>query len=364
MDIPSTRLPLRCFVLGLSLGLQAAASGPMPCFAQGYPSHAVDPVIVEYDVDPAWPNHPDTVAPFGWVSGMAIDGLGQVWVFNRGKDPIQVYTAEGEFVRTWGRGDFSDPHQIRIGPEGNIWVADFGLHIVQKYTPEGELLMTLGVRGEKGSDEAHFNMPTDMAVTPDGDIFVTDGYGNRRVVHFDRDGRFIKSWGEYGSGPGQFVLPHAIVVDSDGLLYVADRNSGRIQVFDQDGTHRDTWANLIMPWGLSVTDGDEIWVCGSSPHWWVRDGYAPEYKDQMLMRFNRGGAVQQVWSLPLGDIGPDKNNPDTSHLKHGETVGVHCIVQDTAGNLYIGDIYGQRAQKLVPVTTRPAPEEQPQSVPQ
>jgi 6-bladed beta-propeller protein len=364
MDLPSTRLPLRCFVLYLSFALLATASDPTPCFAEGYPSHAIDPVIVEYDADPAWPNRPDTVAPFGWVSGMAIDRHNQVWIFNRGEDPVQVYTTDGEFVRTWGKGNFSNPHQIRIGPDGNVWVADFGLHIVQKYTPEGELLMTLGVRGEKGDDQTHFNMPTDMAITPAGDIFVTDGYGNRRVVHFDKDGRFIKSWGGYGTGPGQFVLPHAIVVDSDGLLYVADRNSGRIQVFDQDGTHRDTWANLIMPWGLSVTDGDEIWVCGSSSHWWVRDGHAPEYKDQMLIRFDKNGAAQQIWSLPLGDIGPDKNNPDTSHLKYGETVGVHCIVQDSEGNLYVGDIYGQRAQKLIPITSRPASDEQPQAEPQ
>jgi 6-bladed beta-propeller/NHL repeat len=354
MDIPTTHMPLRCFALCLSFGLLAVASSPAPCFAEGYPSHAIDPVIVEYDPDPAWPNRPDTVAPFGWVSGIAIDNKNQVWVFNRGEDPVQVYTTDGEFVRTWGKGDFSNPHQIRIGPAGNVWVADFGLHTVQKFTPQGELLMTLGVRGEKGDDETHFNMPTDMAVTPAGDIFVTDGYGNRRVVHFDKDGRFVKSWGEYGSGPGQFVLPHAIVVDSKGLLYVADRNSGRIEVFDQQGKLLDTWSNLMMPWGLSVRSDGQIWVCGSSPHWWVRDGKAPEYKDQILMRFRRDGAVQQVWSLPLGDIGSDKDHPDTSRLKPGETVGVHCIVQDSQGNLYVGDIYGQRAQKLVPVTTRAA----------
>lgn len=334
------------------------------CLAEGYPSHAIDPVVVAYDADPSWPNQPDTVAPFGWVSGMAIDDLGHIWVFNRGEEPVQVYTPEGELVRTWGKRDFSDPHHIRIGPDGNIWVADFGLHIIQKYTPQGELLMTLGVRGEKGNDETHLNMPSDMAVTRAGDIFVTDGYGNRRIVHFDKEGRFVKAWGEYGTGPGQFVLPHAIVVDSKGLLYVADRNSGRIQVFDQDGNHHATWANLIMPWGLSVTADDEIWVCGSSPHWWVRDGYAPEYKDQMFMRFNRDGAVQQIWTVPLGDVGPDKNNPETSHLKHGETVGVHCIVQDAKGNLYVGDIYGERAQKFIPVTTRPAEDEQAQEVPQ
>jgi len=318
-----------------------------------YPSFAEEPVVVEYDVDPAWPQYPDAASRKGWVSGMAVDAQDQVWFFKKGPHPVQVYTAEGKFVRTWGAGNFVNPHFLRIDPEGHVWLADFGLHIVQKYTPEGKLLMTLGTRGEKGEDQSHFNMPTDMAVTPAGDIFVTDGYGNRRIVHFDKEGKFVKAWGEYGSGPGQFVLPHAIVVDSKGLLYVADRNSGRIQVFNQDGKFLDQWSDLIMPWGLSITPDDQLWVCGSSPHWWVRNGKAPEYKDQLLMRFSTSGRLRQLWSIPLGDIGPDKNKPDVSRLQPGETVGVHCIAQDSQGNLYIGDIYGERAQKLVPVTKRP-----------
>ncbi|MEZ6193675.1 MAG: peptidyl-alpha-hydroxyglycine alpha-amidating lyase family protein, partial [Phycisphaerales bacterium] len=252
--------------------LLASLLASMPCLAEQYPNYAVDPVVVEYDVDPSWPDRPDSVAPFGWVSGIAIDKQGNVWVFNRGEDPVQVYTTDGDFVRTWGKGDFSDPHQIRIGADGNVWVSDFGLNIIQKYTPEGDLLLTLGVRGERGDDETHFNMPTDMAVTPAGDIFVTDGYGNRRVVHFDKEGRFVKAWGAYGTGPGQFVLPHAIVVDAKGRLYVADRNSGRIMVFNQDGEQLAVWSNLIMPWGMSINADGDLWVCGSSPHWWVRDG--------------------------------------------------------------------------------------------
>jgi hypothetical protein len=114
----------------------------------------------------------------------------------------------------------------------------------------------------------------------------------------------------------------------------------------------DVWANLIMPWGLTITDDDDIWVCGSSPHWWLRDGEYPEYKDQVFMRFDTNGRVQQVWHIPLGDIGTDKNNPDTSGLKPGEAVGVHCIDLDSAGNLYVGEIYSERAQKFVPVTSR------------
>ena len=330
-----------------SLGAEAHAAG--------YPGYAVDPTVVEYDVDPDWPRRPDHVSGVGWVSGLAVDKHDQVWLFRKSDDPVQVYTAEGDFVRTWGKGQFSQPHQLRIDHDGNIWVADFGLHIVQKFTPEGQLLQTLGVRGEAGEDQTHFNMPTDMAVASNGDVFVTDGYGNRRIVHFDKEGNFIKAWGGSGSGAGKFVLPHAIVLGNDERLYIADRNSGRIQIFNQDGELLDQWSQIIMPWGLSI-DGDNLWVCGSSPHWWLRDGAYPEYKDQLLIRFGTDGRVRQLWTIPLGDIGPDKNAPDTSRLAPGEAVGVHCIDVDSQGHLYVGDIYGEHAMKLKPITNRPAPQ--------
>jgi DNA-binding beta-propeller fold protein YncE len=355
--IVSHRVPLRGMpvfmakIVMTSLALTFVATSPA---AAQNKSYSLDEVIVEYDPDPSWPRRPDDVQPWGWVSGMAIDGQNQVWLFNKGEDPVQVYTADGQFVRTWGKGNFVNPHHLRIDPEGNIWVADFGQHIVQKYTPEGQHLLTLGTRGTAGEDEMHFNMPTDMAITPAGDVFVTDGYGNRRVVHFDREGRFIKAWGTYGTAADQFVMPHAIVVDAQGLLYVADRNSGRIQVFNQQGESQDVWPNVIMPWGLSLTPAGDLWVCGSSPHWWYRAGQYPEYKDQVLMRFAPTGRVLQTWTLPLGDIGTNKDDPDTSKLKPGETVGAHCIAQDSQGNLYVGDIYGERAQKFLPVTKRSA----------
>lgn len=317
-----------------------------------YPGYDVEPTVTEYDVDPNWPQPTDRASRVGWVSGLAVDDQDQVWIFKKGPDPVQVYSPRGELVRTWGQGLFNQPHQLRIDHEGNIWLADFGLHIVQKFTPEGKLLQTLGVRGEAGEDETHFNMPTDMAVTPAGDVFVTDGYGNRRVVHFDKNGKFVKAWGGSGSEAGKFVVPHAIVLGEDGKLYVADRNSGRIQIFDQQGKCLDQWSQLIMPWGLSIK-GDDLWVCGSTPHWWMRDGKYPEYKDQILMRFGTDGRVRQVWSLPLGDIGPDKDHPNVSMLKPGQTVGIHCIDSDSQGNLYVGDIYGEHALKLIPTKTRP-----------
>lgn len=346
----SSRCQMSSVLLFLgAIGMLLLFSAPLSAQNPGY---AKQPTIMEFDVDPDWPQRPDSVSAAGWVSGLAVDDKDQVWIFKKGADPVQVYTADGNFVRTWGKNQFKDPHQLRIDSEGNVWVADFGLHIVQKYTPEGKLLLTLGERGKSGEDETHFNMPTDMAITPEGDIFVSDGYGNRRIVHFDKEGKFVKTWGQYGSAPGQFVLPHAIVLDSKGRLYVADRNSGRIEVFNQQGDLLDQWANVLMPWGLSITSEDDLWVCGSSPHWWLRNGKYPEYKDQLFVRFSPDGRVQQIWTIPLGDIGPDKEKPDFSRLKPGEAVGVHCIGQDSKGNLYVGDIYGARAQKFVPIQDR------------
>ncbi|MFV2065543.1 MAG: hypothetical protein ACC645_01085, partial [Pirellulales bacterium] len=115
----------------------------------------------------------------------------------------------------------------------------------------------------------------------------------------------------------------------------------------------DQWEGVIMPWGIEINARDEVWVCGSTPHWWMRAGAYPEYKDQIFMRFSTDGHVRQVWSIPLGDIGADKDHPDVSRLKPGEAVGVHCITQDSRGNLYVGEIYSERAQKFIPITKRP-----------
>lgn len=314
------------------------------------PNDIAEPAFAEYDVDPAWPNRPTELSSTGGVAGVAVDKDDNVWVLQRGADPIQIYRPDGSFVRTWGRDLFRSVHQIRFDPEGNVWIADFMGHVVQKFTTNGKLLLTLGTRDESGEDATHFFRPTDVVVTPQGDIFVTDGYGNRRVVHFDQDGRFVKSWGKFGAKAGEFVLPHSIVADSTGRLYVADRNIGRIQVFDQQGKSLEVWSGFVMPWSLQMTNRDELWVCGSSPHWWTREGVAPDVKDQVLMRLSTDGRIQQLWTLPLCQR--------KAKLKEGEvqtpggTFGVHAIALDSKGNIYIGDIYGERAQKLAPAKTR------------
>ena len=291
-----------------------------------------------FEVDPNWPQRPDSIT-WGHVPGVAVDTGDQVWVFTRAKTPIQVYDTEGNFIRAWGEGKIGKAHHLKIDAEGNIWVADNGLHVVLQFTPEGKLLKQLGTSGESGEDESHFNQPTDIAITPSGEVFVSDGYGNNRIVHFDRHGKFVKTWGKLGTRPGEFDLPHAIAIDSQGRLYVADRNNARIQVFDQDGNFLDQWANLLVPWGFAVTASDEIWVCGSS--WTPRIGSAMvgiPPKDQLFMKFAPSGKLLELWTVPKGEDGQEQP---------GQLNWVHAIAFDSQGNLYAGDINGQRVQKFV-----------------
>ncbi|MHC4673769.1 MAG: peptidyl-alpha-hydroxyglycine alpha-amidating lyase family protein [Planctomycetota bacterium] len=291
-----------------------------------------------YAVDGDWPEKPGG-GEWGAVPGIAVDGEDRIWTVNRGNVPVQVYSADGEYLRSWGEGIFEAVHQIRFDGEGNVWIADSTLHTVQKFTPEGQLLLTLGVSGEPGEDERHLNRPTDMAISPSGDIFVTDGYGNNRVVHFDVNGRFIKSWGQMGVGPGQFSLPHTIAMDSRGRLYVGERNNVRIQVFDKYGNLIKQFPQVIVPWGMTITTEDEIYVCGSSPMHWGEDaclGVPP--KDQIVVKFDSEGVVQEMWTFGVGQTGKEKP---------GELNWVHGIAVDSQGNLYLGDIKGKRMQKFV-----------------
>ncbi len=303
-----------------------------------YPNYPPQPTVIEYTVDPNWPQRPADLGPPTAVPAIAVDKDDQIWCLDRGEVPVMVYSADGRLVRSWGRGLFGTTHGLRLDPKGNVWITDIKQHVVQKFTPEGKLLLTLGTPGQSGEDSTHLSSPTDMAISPQGDVFVSDGYGNRRIVHFDAKGKFVKAWGEYGGDPGQFCLPHQIVIDSRGILYVGDRNSGRVLLFDQTGRFLEQWDNIIMPWGLWISRDDELWVCGSSPQRWRKDGEYPPPKDQVFMRFSTDGKLQQHWTVPIGL--DDQEQP-------GECNWLHCVAVDSKGNLYAGDIMGKRLQKFV-----------------
>jgi DNA-binding beta-propeller fold protein YncE len=310
---------------------QAAA----PTVSRSYPRINL---ATAYEVVRTWPVRSDGLA-WGAMAGIAIDQSENVWTFNRGSVTVQVFNAAGERVRSWGQGQFREPHQVRIDSSGNVWLVDSGLHVVRKYTTDGKLLLTLGTPGEPGEDSTHLNRPTDVAVAPSGDLFVSDGYGNNRIVQFDARGRFVRTWGALGTAPGEFSLPHSIALDSRGRLLVADRNNARVQVFDQTGRFLEEWRDLLVPWHIVVTERDEIYVVGSSPMRWPKlpipgllVGIPP--KDQLVMMFTPDGRVTQLWTFPKGQ-GP------------GELDWVHGLAVDRDGNLYLGDIQGRRAQKFL-----------------
>lgn len=321
---------------GLSLagsraGLRAAEPATMPAYPR-------DNQCTCYEVDPHWPQRPAGMA-WGAMPGVAVNDHDEVWIFTRAKPPVQAYDRSGKFLRSWGSEIVGNAHFIRFDREGNVWLADVGRHVVRKFTPEGKVLRTLGTPDQPGEDQSHLNKPTDMAVTPEGEVFVSDGYGNNRVVHFDREGKFVKSWGKLGTAAGEFSLPHSIARDSQGRLYVADRNNARIQVFDQAGKPLDQWRGVIVPWNVTITPRDEIWVCGSSPMPWRPEDklLSCPPKDQVVMRFDSSGKIQQLWTIPKGEDG--KERP-------GDVNWLHGVAVDSHGDLYVGDIIGKRAQKL------------------
>ena len=300
-------------------------------------------LAVGYQLDPNWPKKP---ADISWhvVTGVAVDQRDRVWIFNANNPPVQVYDGNsGDLLFSWGAARFNKPHFIRIDAEGNVWCADYGRHVVRKFTEKGELLLTLGTPDVAGCDETHLNMPTDMAIAANGDVFVTDGYGNNRIVHFDKNGKFIKTWGQLGVGAGDLSQPHAIAIDSKGLLYVCERNNCRIQVFDQSGKSLAQWRNLINPWGIVVLPNDEIIVTGSTPaRWTERGNLGNPPHDQIVMKFDTTGRALEQWAFPLCADG---------NWKPGMTAWCHGTAVDSKGNLYIGDVADQdkehRVQKFV-----------------
>lgn len=324
----------KCWLVAALLGLAAVTVE-----AQEKPLYPHVNMAIWYEVDPHWPQRP-AGAEWGAMSGVTVDALDQIWLFTRANPPVQVYTADGKHVRSWGNDDIARAHMLRFDPQGNVWTTDVQLHVVRQFTPEGKLLRTLGTPNAPGEDATHLNKPTDVAVTRAGEIFVADGYGNNRVVHFDKQGKFVKAWGQLGSQPGEFSVPHSMAIDSQDRLYVADRNNARVQVFNTAGKFLAEWRNLLVPWVITITKHDEIWVTGSSPMPWRETDklLSCPPKDQLVMRFNAEGQVQQLWTLPRAQ--------DTSSTP-GEVDWLHGIGVDSQGNLYVGDIMGKRAQKLV-----------------
>jgi peptidylamidoglycolate lyase len=272
---------------------------------------------------------PQNVKP-GWSAIAATPGR-RAEGNNRFEHCIYVVDASGRIVETWpqwdklfvgGRG----PHKVAINPydpEKHVWVVDDMVHQIFKFTNDGkQLVLTLGERLKSGNDDTHFNRPTDIAFLPDGSFFISDGYANTRVVKFDKNGRFVKTWGTPGTAPGQFNLPHGVATDRNRRVYVADRSNSRIQVFDENGTYIDQWPDINSPFDIDPSaDG----------HMWVADG-----ETNKMLKYDLNGRLVYAFG--------------TYGLSSGFNWGIHQFSGDADGNMYWAETYAGRAQKLRPRT--------------
>jgi DNA-binding beta-propeller fold protein YncE len=246
-----------------------------------------------------WPAPARSAAGFAapWnliqASGVAVTAKGTVLVFHRGAHPILEFDSSGKLIRSWGDGMISEgkvagipkenwapdrsrysavygaagctacgAHSVRVDQQGNIWIVDAAAHVIYKTNADGKEIMRLGTKGTSGATQSTFNLPTDIAFAANGDLYVTDGYGGARVVKFSREGKYLLEWGKRGTGPGEFGLPHNVVVDTQGQVYVTDRDNQRIQIFDANGKFLREWTGTGGVSGLAMT-GDGRIVTGA-----------------------------------------------------------------------------------------------------
>jgi len=204
----------------------------------------------QYELVEGWPELPKRCV----ASDVAVDSQGKAYVAIRewpypdvAGGAVLVFDINGKLLETWGEDLYETPHGMWISPDDEIFMTDSADHTVRKYAPSGELLMTIGVKGQPGEPGAPFNRPTRAVMSPAGEIFVGDGYGQNRVHRFTAKGELITSWGEDGTGPGQFDLPHDVTIDADNNVYVMDRENNRCQVFDIDGNFLREWPGVPGP---------------------------------------------------------------------------------------------------------------------
>jgi DNA-binding beta-propeller fold protein YncE len=264
-----------------------------------------------------------------------------VYVFNRGARPVLVFRRDGTFVKSWGEGLFTRPHGLFVGPEGAVYCTDDCGHTVRKFTPDGELLLTLGTAGHPSDTGATsmdfrtirragppFHYPTNLAISPEGDLYVSDGYGNARVHKFSPDGRLLFSWGEPGDGPGQFHLPHGIAVDRHGTVYVADRENSRVQLFTPDGKFLAEWTDVARPCQIFIDSADSVYVAelGFRVAMWPGTTAPADATGGRVSVFDRHGKLRARWG--------GGNNPGAP----GDFLAPHGIWVDDRGTVYVPEV--------------------------
>ena len=281
-----------------------------------------------YEVAEGWGNLPD-----GWsfkeAAAVGVDSNDNVYVFNRGEHPMMVFDREGNFLRSWGEGVFPRAHGITIMPDDTIFATDDGDHTVRKCTLDGQILLTLGVSGTPAPFMSGnpFNRCTHVAMDPaTGEFYVSDGYGNARVHKYSPDGNLLFSWGESGTGPGQFNIAHNVCTDKDGWVYVADRENHRVQVFDKNGKFETQWTNMARPCGLYIDkSGDQRVYVGELGVAIGPNSQAYGLGPRITIMDIQGNELMR-----LGD-GPEGEAP-------GQFIAPHGVCIDSRGDIYVGEV--------------------------
>ncbi len=276
------------------------------------------------------------------ISGLAIDQHDVIYVFNRGPKPVMVFDTAGKLMMSGGDVEYNGKtinkdweHSGGVDWDGNVYIIERDAHRIVKVTPKmDKFLMQIGATMEKGNDATHLDLPSGIAILKSGNIVVTDGYGNNRVILYDKTGKFIKQVGKGAGGPadkgtgvGEWTLPHKLAVDAQENLYIIDRENKRLQVFDKNLNYLREIKNEWNPWDVHISRKGTEGV-----------GFIADHLLERVHKFSlKDGKILATW----GSQGLGPNQFDW----------VHGIVVDSKGAVYAADTYGQRIQKFVPAGT-------------
>src|SRR5271156_5016447 len=271
--------------------------------------------------------------PDGWsfkeVAAVGVDNNDNVYAFNRGEHPVMVFDRDGNFLRSWGEGQYPRAHGVHVGPDDSIYLTDDGGHFVRKCSLAGKVLLESGAPGKPApymSGEP-FHRCTHTALSPKGEVYVSDGYGNAKVHKYSPDGKLLMSWGEPGTGPGEFNIVHNICTDAEGWVYVADRENHRVQVFDGNGKYETQWNNLHRPCGLHCCGGRHPnFIVGELGPGMPVNLKVPNLGPRLSIVDAKGKRIARLG----GEKGPG--------LEAGKFLAPHGVALDSNGDIYVGEV--------------------------
>ncbi|MDC1107303.1 peptidyl-alpha-hydroxyglycine alpha-amidating lyase family protein [Prolixibacteraceae bacterium] len=276
---------------------------------------------LEYAFVETWPMAGDSITEVG-VTGVTQLPNGHVlYCGGDTLDPVIELDTKGKFVRKWGGDVIKLKHEVRC-LNNKVFITDIGSHQIHQFDLDGNFLSSWGIKDEAGTDHQRFNKPTDIALAPNGDYYVSDGYKNNRVVCLDSEGKFKFEWGEKGTAHGQFQIPHNIGVDKNGRVYVADRKNGRVQIFEKNGKFVASWDWFSRPFGVFIAKNGNIYISdgGSDQPQCV---YIVSAEGKILKKVGKTGSVKGEFNIP------------------------HSLYVAKDGTMLVGEGTNKRVQKFV-----------------